>query len=137
MTQEVTFGHNGGMSFKGDLNGHEITLDASAQFGGKDLGPSPKGLLLVSLVGCTGIDMISLLTKMRVEFDDIKISAKGHLTEEHPKYYHTIDLTYHVWGENVDKDKVAKAVKMSKEKYCGVSAMLEKAAEIKIAIVYH
>lgn len=137
MSQEVIFSHNGGMSFKGDLNHHEMVLDASANFGGKDLGPSPKGLLLVSLVGCTGIDMISLFDKMRVQFDDLKISAKGHLTDEHPKIYHTIDLTYHVWGNNIDRNKVEKAVKLSKEKYCGVSAMLEKASKINVAIEYH
>lgn len=137
MNHEVMFGHDTGMSFKGSLNGHEIILDASPDFGGQDLGPSPKGLLLVSLVGCTGIDMLSLLDKMRVKYDDIKISAKGELTEEHPKYYHTIELTYHLWGNEIDKEKVAKAVKMSKEKYCGVSAMLEKAATINAHIEYH
>lgn len=137
MLQEVTFDYNGGMSFKGGLNGHEITLDASNQFGGNDLGPSPKGLLLVSLIGCTGIDMIWLFKKMHIKFDELKITAKGHLTNEHPKYYHTIELTYHLWGDQINKSKVEKAVQLSKEKYCGVSAMLEKAAEIKFDIAYH
>jgi putative redox protein len=137
MNHAVTFTHGQGMSFTGSLNDHEITIDATPEFGGKDLGPSPKGLLLVSLVGCTGLDVVSLLEKMRVTYADLKISAVGHLTDEHPKVYHTIDLTYHIFGDDIDQSKVEKAVNLSKEKYCGGSAMLAKAAKINYQINYN
>jgi putative redox protein len=137
MNHEVTFGYNGGMSLKGAVNGHELILDAEEDFGGNDLGPRPKPLILVGLIGCTGMDVISLLKKMRVPFTDLKVSANGELTEEHPKYYHKIALTYDIYGKDLDRAKVEKAVTYSMERYCGVTAMLEKAAEITHVINYH
>lgn len=137
MNNEVTFGYNGGMSVKGEVNGHELILDADESFGGNNQGPRPKALLLVALIGCTAMDVMSMLRKMRVPFKDLKITANGELTEEHPKHYHTITLTYNIWGEDLNKEKVEKAVRYSNERYCGVSAMLEKAAKINYDIVYH
>ena len=137
MNHEISFEYNGGMSLKGEVNGHEMIIDADAGFGGNDLGPRPKPLVLVALIGCTAMDVISLLKKMRVDFKDIKVSADGELTEEHPKYYDKIKLTYDIWGKDLDRAKVEKAVNLSQERYCGVTAMLEKVAEIKHEIVYH
>jgi putative redox protein len=137
MDHEVSFEYNGGMSLKGEVNGHEMILDADESFGGNDQGPRPKPLILASLIGCTSLDVISLLKKMRVDFKDLKVSATGSLTEEHPKYYDKIKLIYHIWGTDLDKSKVEKAVIYSQEKYCGVTAMLEKSAEITYEIEYH
>ena len=137
MDHEVSFGYNGGMSLKGEVNGHEMILDADESFGGNNQGPRPKPLLLVSLIGCTSLDVISLLKKMRVDFKDLKVDASGSLTEEHPKYYDKIKLIYHIWGTDLDRSKVEKAVNYSQERYCGVTAMLEKAAEITYEIKYH
>lgn len=137
MNHEISFGYNGGMSLKGEVNGHEMIIDADAGFGGNDLGPRPKPLILVALIGCTAMDVISLLKKMRVDFKDLKISADGELTEEHPKYYHKIKLTYNIWGTDLDRSKVEKAVTYSQERYCGVTAMLEKSSEITHEIVYY
>lgn len=137
MDHEVSFGYNGGMSLKGEVNGHEMILDADESFGGNNQGPRPKPLLLVSLIGCTSLDVISLLKKMRVDFKDLKVDASGSLTEEHPKYYDKIKLVYHIWGTDLDRSKVEKAVNYSQERYCGVTAMLEKAAEITYEIKYH
>ena len=137
MNHEISFTHNQGMSFTGDVNGHSVTIDADANFGGNNEGPRPKALVLVALIGCTSMDVVSLLNKMRVDFKDLKVTADGELTEEHPKYYNKIHLTYNIWGSNLDTSKVEKAVKYSQEKYCGVTAMLEKAADITYEIVYH
>ena len=137
MNQEISFEYNGGMSLKGEVNGHEMIIDADAGFGGNDLGPRPKPLVLVALIGCTAMDVISLLKKMRVNFTDLKVSADGELTEEHPKYYHKIKLTYDIWGKDLDRAKVEKSVNYSQERYCGVTAMLEKTSEIIHEIVYH
>ncbi|MGB0805074.1 MAG: OsmC family protein [Salibacteraceae bacterium] len=137
MNHEISFKYNEGMSFTGEVNGHSITIDAEESFGGNNEGPRPKALVLVALIGCTSMDVVSLLKKMRVPFKDLKVTADGELTEEHPKYYHKIHLTYNIWGENLDTKKVEKAVQYSQERYCGVTAMLEKASDITYEIVYH
>lgn len=137
MNHEVSFGYNGGMSLKGEVNGHKMILDADESFGGNDQGPRPKPLILASLIGCTSLDVISLLKKMRVDFKDLQVTANGSLTDEHPKYYDYIKLTYNIWGKDLNRDKVEKAVVYSQERYCGVTAMLEKAAKIDYEIVYH
>ena len=74
---------------------------------------------------------------MRVEYDDFKVEAISTMTEEHPKYYDNIELVYNVWGKNVDKAKVEKAVSLSTERYCGVHFMLSKSSTLKNRIVYH
>jgi putative redox protein len=129
--------HREGMAFSTDMQGHEIMIDATEEHGGQNKGPRPKNLLLKSLAGCTGMDVVSLLRKMRVEFSDFKIGVSGELTDEHPKHYHTITLDYQVkLADEKDQAKFEKAVNLSQDRYCGVSAMLSKAAEIKYHITY-
>ena len=125
-----------GMAFEADMSEHKLVLDSDPKFGGEGRGPRPKSLLLLSLAGCTGMDVVSLLKKMRVEFEDLKIKITGELTDEHPKYYHKIHLTYQIKGKDINHDKVEKAVNLSQDKYCGVSYMLKKAAEITYDIEY-
>jgi putative redox protein len=86
---------------------------------------------LVSLGGCTGMDVVSMLKKMRVEFDYFNVEVEGELTEEHPKYYHTININYIFKGKDLPLEKLEKAVNLSQDRYCGVTAMLEKAAKIQ------
>ena len=97
----------------------------------------PKALILSSLAGCTGIDIVDLLKKMRVEFSDFSIKVTGDLTEEHPKTYHTVRLQYHFYGSNLDEKKLERAVNISVEKYCGVMEMFRQFAQIEINIQYH
>jgi len=123
------------MSFETTLNGHKIILDADEAVGGTDKGPRPKALLLVSLAGCTAMDVISILGKMRVHPEAFRIETDGELTEEHPKYYHKLHLRYVFKGKDLPVDKLEKAVSLSQERYCGVSAMLSKAATITHEIV--
>jgi putative redox protein len=103
---------------------------------GDDSGPSPKQLVLAGLAGCTGMDVASLLKKMRVEYDSFEIYTEADLTEEHPKVFSEIRLVYRFKGENIDKAKVEKAVNLSKDRYCGVSAMLKKNSPIHFRIEY-
>src|SRR5210317_1703967 len=128
--------HTGGMSFDTIIDDHNITIDADGAFGGQGKGPRPKPLILQALTGCTGMDVVSLLNKMRVEYSDFEIKVDGELTDEHPKYYHKIHLTYQFKGKDIDNSKVEKAVNLSQDKYCGVSFMLKKAAEITWEIKY-
>ncbi len=100
-------------------------------------GVRPKALILSSIAGCTAIDVVELLTKMRVRFSDFSITVTGELTEEHPRTYHTVNLTYFIKLEQAaENDKMEKAVKLSQEKYCGVSAMVRKFAVINSKIEY-
>ncbi|QUH19801.1 OsmC family protein [Alkaliphilus sp. B6464] len=122
------------MAFEMQLNGHTLITDASPEIGGNDLGPRPKALLLAGLIGCTGIDIMSILKKMRVELDDVIITAEADQTEEHPKIYKSIHLVFTFKGKDLPMDKLKKAVSLSQEKYCGVTAMLEKASPITYEI---
>lgn len=125
-----------GMAFETNISDHHLVLDAHSKFGGENRGPRPKPLLLFSLAGCTGMDVVSLLEKMRVEIDGFKIFVTGELTDEHPKYYHKIHIRYQFSGREINRKKVEKAVNLSQDKYCGVSFMLKKAAEITYEIEY-
>ncbi len=122
------------MAFDVDINGHHITLDGSPELGGENRGPTPKPLLLASLAGCTGIDVVSILNKMRVDVEGFSISVSAHQTEYHPKIYDKIYVTYKFKGQDLPMEKLEKAVKLSEEKYCGVSAMLKKAGLIEYEI---
>jgi len=117
-------------------NGKTIRIDGNPDEA-TSTGVRPKALILTSLAGCTGIDIVDLLKKMRVEFSDFSMKVWGELTEEHPKTYQTVGLTYFVKLHNpADKDKMEKAVNLSQEKYCGVSAMVKKFADLKVNIEY-
>jgi putative redox protein len=124
-----------GMLFDADLQGFNIPIDAAEQFGGQNQGPQPKGLVLTSLVGCTAMDVISMLRKMKSEPEQFSVEAETELTDEHPKVFKSILITYRFKGGSVDKAKAEKAIKLSQEKYCGVSAMLKKAVPIDYKIV--
>ena len=125
----------GGMTFDAELNGHHFYIDAAETAGGKNLGPRPKGLLLSGLAGCTGMDVVSILKKMKVEDFTFALEVSADSTEEHPKTYHTIYLNYIFAGSDLPADKIKRAVELSETKYCGVSAMLGKAAKIKSRII--
>lgn len=125
----------GNMAFEMDINGHTVTTDASVENGGNDLGPSPKALLLAGLIGCSGIDIMSITKKMKVDLDDLNVDIEAETRDEDPKIYNYIKIIYRFKGKNVPYDKVERAVKLSMEKYCGVSAMLEKAVPITYEVV--
>lgn len=136
MGQKIETSWAGGMAFETILDEHKLLADAAQKVGGEGRGPRPKPLLLFSLAGCTGMDVVSLLKKMRVDIEDFKILISGELTDEHPKYYHKIHLTYQFKGKDINTSKVEKAINLSQDKYCGVSYMLKKAAEITWDIEY-
>lgn len=122
------------MAFKADIMGQEIIMDAGEQVGGEDRGPRPKPLLLTSLAGCTGMDVVSILKKMKVEIDDFNVIVEGDLTEEHPKTYSKMHVIYEFTGKDLPLEKLKKAVRLSEEKYCGVSALFKKAINVTTEI---
>lgn len=125
-----------GMAFEAEVNGHKILLDAGVDNGGQDKGPRPKPLMMVALAGCTGMDIVSLLKKMRVEFTKLNIIVEGETAEEHPKKFTDMKVIFEITGNNVDREKVEKAVALSEEKYCGVNAsykeVIRMSSEIRI-----
>lgn len=115
-----------GMAFEGEVNGHKLVIDAVEAVGGKDRGPRPKPLMLMSLAGCTGMDVVSILKKMRVELDNFSVEVQANTTEEHPKHYDEMKVIYKFWGKDLPIEKIQKAVNLSEERYCGVSAVYKK-----------
>jgi putative redox protein len=120
----------GKRAFEIKQDSYTYTLDAPESAGGEGKGPSPKGLLLSGLIGCTGIDVAMILDKMRVEIQELEITAQTELTDQQPSVFKEITLSYHVTGNDKDAKKIKRAVSLSMETYCGVSAMLEKHSSI-------
>ena len=126
-----------GMAFENSVDGHRFVVDAAEQFGGLDRGPRPKLLLLNALAGCTAMDVVSMLAKMKQELSWFNVRIDADLREEHPKTYTAIRITYQFKkADNLDDAKNRKAAAMSQERYCGVSAMLQKAAKVSWDIDY-
>jgi len=130
MKNSININWLGKLAFEAEINGHKITLDASGDVGGENRGPRPKPLMLVALAGCTGMDVISILKKMRVSVDRMNVTVEGELTEEHPKHFHSMHIIYTFYGIQLPKDKIQKAVDLSQERYCGVSYTYRKALEL-------
>jgi putative redox protein len=124
----------GDMSFEIELQGHKFIVDADESVGGTDQGPRPKALLLSSLAGCTGMDVVSILKKMQMPFDRFEIRIDGSTTDSHPKVYNKVTVVYQFWGDSLDNDKIEKAVKLSQDKYCGVSETLKQLAQVDYSI---
>ncbi len=109
---------------------HEVTMDAAPAGGGSDQGPRPMEMVLMGLGGCTGMDVVSILGKMRVAFDDFRVDIEAERAAEHPKVFDRVAMVYRVWGTDVPEDKVKRAVDLTQEKYCSVLHMVNKTAAV-------
>ena len=118
----------GGREYDSFQNGAKIELHSGVGFG-------PKALLLTGLAGCSGIDVVEILEKMRVPFANLEIDAEAEQTDENPKVFKTIHLTYKIKTGEENREKIRKAIDLSLEKYCGVAAMLKKNSDIEYSIV--
>jgi putative redox protein len=109
-----------GQEFHSEQEGRgSIKVDGNAGF-------SPKALLLTGLAACSGIDVVDILEKMRVPFSNLVVDAEAEQTEEHPRVFKNIQLIYRIAADEINRDKIIKAIELSLEKYCGVAAMLKK-----------
>ena len=97
----------------------------------------PKALMLSALAGCSGLDVASLVKKMRVALDDFNIDIEANLTDEHPKYYDKLSMNFHFYGKDLDEKKLNKIVNLSIEKYCGVMEMFRQFADVTVNINFH
>ncbi len=121
---------NGKMSFISNVDDFNIPIDADETVGGENKGLRPKKLMLTALAGCTGMDVISILDKMKIIPDDFRINIKGKVNEEHPKKYNEITIIYQFKGNNLDENKINKAINLSIDKYCGVIAVYKESMKI-------
>ena len=115
----------GNMAFeaKGD-SGHAVLLDAGPQVGGEDQGPRPMETLLFALGGCTGMDVVSILKKMRQDIEDFTMEITGDRATEHPKKYTKVNVHYNLTGNNLNEEKVRKAINLTQDTYCSVAKSL-------------
>jgi len=118
-------------------SGFKFTMFDKSQDNGDVVGFAPKALMLSSLAGCSGLDVVSLLTKMRAEVADFKIEVTAELTDEHPKFYKKVKVDYHFYDAELKPEKIQKAVNLSVTKYCGVMEMFRQFAEIEVEIHLH
>jgi putative redox protein len=134
MKKDIKISLKEGMNFEADVNGYKIQMDSHPKFGGQGKGPTPKPLMLASLGGCTGMDVISILRKMNIEPDEFDIQMETESAEEHPKKYTKIHMIYIFKGENIAYEKAKKAVDLSYERYCAVNAVYKESVEITTEI---
>ena len=122
------------IAFETDMDGHKVIIDATERTGGSDLGPRPKKLMLTSLAGCTGIDVILILKKMKVVPDAFNVIVEAELSEDYPIHYNKVNIIYQFKGRDLPMKKLEKAIELSETKYCGVSYVYRKAMEMTTEI---
>jgi len=106
-----------------------VSIDGSPAEGGEGKGARPMEIILMGLGSCSGIDVVLILKKMKQELVDLEIKVEGERREEIPRIFTKIHVHYTLYG-NIDEDKARRAIELSMEKYCSVTAMLEKVAKI-------
>ncbi len=137
-TNHISTKWKGGMAFESNNpSGLDLTIDAAPEDGGEGKGLRPKALMLSGLAGCSGLDVASLIKKMKLEVDDFSIETVANLTDEHPKYYDHVVIEYHFYGANLNEEKLQRAIDLSVEKYCGVMEMFRRFAELEIKTIFH
>ena len=137
-TNHVSTKWLGQMAFEStNPSGLRLKIDAGPEDGGEGAGLRPKALMLSALAGCSGLDVASLIKKMKLQVDDFHIETIANLTDEHPKYYDKVRIEYHFYGPNLDEAKLQRAVDLSIEKYCGVMEMFRRFAKLEINTIFH
>ena len=118
---------------KGENSPVEIHIDAVKEHGGASKGATPKELVLMGLASCTMLDVLSILKKMKIDLQAFSVEVEADSTNEHPKVFKNIYIQYTFYGKGIPEDKVKRAINLSQEKYCGVSEMLRKTANITVS----
>ena len=111
-------------------SGHSITMDGPPEIGGENLGVRPMEMLLLGVAGCTMIDVVTTLKKMRQELTHWETKVNAERADDHPKVFTDIHIQFIIKGKGLDTKKVEKAITLSAEKYCSASIMLGKTASI-------
>ncbi|HTX87647.1 MAG TPA: OsmC family protein [Bacteroidales bacterium] len=140
MEETVQTNWLGKMVFESQVEEFSFQMDSDEIYGGTHQGPRPKPMMLGLLAGCTGMDIVSILQKKRIFPDRFRITATGDTREEHPKYYRTIRLLFEFEGKDFENNpevlaKVERAIHLSLENYCAISAMIKNTVTVTREIV--
>jgi putative redox protein len=133
MDMECTVGWTGtsGMTFLAETgSGHIVTMDGAPEGGGRNLAPRPMEIVLAGTGGCTAYDVVLILRKSHQDVRGCNVSLKAERAEKDPKVFTKVHLHFTVRGRNLKENLVERAIKLSHEKYCSASIMLEKTAEL-------
>lgn len=134
MSLSVNLSWQGGLAFKGETeSGHSLLMDGALEAGGENRGPKPIELALLALGGCTAMDVVSILRKMREPLASLSISLSAGRSSDHPRVFKTVAILFQFGAEGdqtLDPEKVEKAIRLSAEKYCSVGNMINKTAAI-------
>lgn len=131
MSQSVSAHWVENYTFVGKTEAHKsVVIDSATEDNRDTIAPSPMDLILLGLIGCAGIDVKLILSKSKKPISRLEVKANAQRRDEYPRIFTDIHLQFYVSGENIDDKSVARAVKLSAEKYCSVSAMLEKTVNI-------
>ena len=138
MSHKTTTHWKGGMQFESDNpSGKSVSMDTVVDGQNERFGLSPKAMMLSSLAGCSGVDIVEILEKMKVLDYKLSIDVEAQLTDEHPKYYHKVHVDYHFYGQELNLKKIYKAVTLSVDKYCGVMEMFRQFSSVSTEIHIH
>lgn len=121
--------------FDTEIDGHTVTIDLGTDAGGDDAGPRPKKLLLIAAAGCSGLDVVEIIKKMRIDVKNFDIRIDAEMTDEHPKHYTDLKVVYEFEGDNLPVNKLERACRLSFENYCGVLAMYRKGTPVSYEVV--
>ena len=138
MSHKITTHWKGSMLFESDNpSGKSVSMDTVVDGQNERFGLSPKAMMLSSLAGCSGVDIVEILEKMKVLDYKLSIDVEAQLTDEHPKYYHKVHVDYHFYGQELNLKKIYKAVTLSVDKYCGVMEMFRQFSSVSTEIHIH
>ena len=126
-----------GMAFDVDVDGFKMKIDAAPEHGGGGAGPTPKPLMLTALAGCTGMDVIAILGKMRITPTAFSVSADTELVDTHPKVFKEVVVTYRFEGQDLPVERLKRAVELSETRYCAVNAMISQATSVRAVVFYN
>lgn len=132
---QAVVSHQKNYCFESSIRGHRFLMDSSQTSGGANEGPSPKEVLLSSILGCSGMDVVAHLQKHKVSFDSFKMTANAEPRKEHPRVFNQIDIVFELTGKAIELGRVIEAVTLSMTRYCGVSAMVAKVSPIFLTVV--
>lgn len=128
---QVVVKHVKGTHFIGEGSAKVSThMDTSVTAGGSGLGSSPMEMVLMAIAGCSGMDIVSILEKMRVKYNRLEISVQGERANDHPRVFTDVEIEYKFWGDSIPEDKIKRAISLSMEKYCSVANMIDKVANV-------
>lgn len=132
---KISIDYKGKMRFStGELK-TDVTMDANAVVGGLGEAPSPKKMILHGLAGCTGMDVVAIMKKKRVEYDDFSIEIDANETKSHPVFFNAISITFKLKADEKFRVDIERAIELSATQFCGVSYMLSKTSDIKTILI--